>query len=125
MDISIRGLQEAQRSNMRDMAAVKTTGGLGRAIQMVALDAHRFEVSITHVDTGALRASQRVGMDKPARWTIYIDPSATNPRTGQNVNRYAEPENSRGGEHAFAERTLDQADQFVGRARTYLLSQID
>ena len=34
MDISIRGLQEAQRSNMRDMAAVKTTGGLGRAIQI-------------------------------------------------------------------------------------------
>jgi hypothetical protein len=122
--VGISGLQEAQAANLRDIQAVSPSGGLGRAVQMVALDAHRYELTLTHVDTGALRASERVEAMGAARWEIYIDPSARNPRSAGLVSSYAEVENDRGGSHAYADLTFNQAEMFVGRAASFLLSEI-
>src|SRR5688500_7459680 len=119
--IGISGLQEAQRENLRDVQAVSPSGGLARAVQMVALDANRSQTTQIHVDTGALRASARVSEDGAARWSIYIDPGARNSRSGVLVSSYAEIENDRGGSHGYADITFNQADVFVGRAVGFLL----
>jgi len=124
LKVGISGLQEAQRDNLRDQAAVKPSGALGRAVQMVTLDASRYQVTITHVLTGALRAAERVEQDAPARWQIYIDPQARNPRSNALVSQYAEAENARGGSHAYADNTFNMADVFVGRAVSYFLSEL-
>jgi hypothetical protein len=122
--VGISGLQEAQAANLRDIQAVKPSGGLGRAVEMVTIDAHRYSLTVTHVDTGALRASQRMDMVAPARWHIFIDPSARNPRSNVLVSQYAEVENARGGSHGFADETFNRAEVFVNRAASFLLGEI-
>jgi len=124
MRVGIEGLQEAQRKNLNDIRAVEVNGGLGRAVKMVTLDAHRFMNVETHVQTGALRASQRSENLAPARWKIYIDPQARNPRTGIAVSEYAEDENDRSNSHAYIDKTMNQADEFINRAVHYLLKEI-
>lgn len=112
---AIRGIQEAQRDNARMIAALRPDGGLGRAVQYGVIEAHRYTVTITHVDTGALRASHRMEVTG-ARGRIYIDPASVNPKTGQRPSRYGVYEHARGGVHAFYQRTQDEAWQRVGEA---------
>jgi hypothetical protein len=113
-DLSIKGLQEAQRWNARAIASLKPGGEMSRAIRDVITQIQRAEISLTHVDTGALRASIRMDVqDKTAK--TFIDPAAVNPRGRQKTINYAGVENARGGEHAFAERTVrDYAPRIVG-----------
>ena len=104
IDLSIKGLQEAQRWNLRAIAATKPTGQFGVTIRDILTQLQRYEVSITHVDTGALKASERIEiMGLSGR--IYIDPSAQNPRSGVRTAIYGETEDLRGGSHAFGART--------------------
>jgi len=103
-DLTIRGLQEAQRWNLRAIANTKSSGQFGMAIRDITVGLQRYEVSITHVDTGALKASERIEiMGLSGR--IYIDPSAQNPRSGVRTAIYGETEDLRGGSHAFGART--------------------
>jgi hypothetical protein len=113
-DLSIKGLQEAQRWNARAIASLKPGGEMSRAIRDCITQIHRAEISLTHVDTGALRASIRMDAnDKEAK--TFIDPSAVNPRSRQKTINYAGAENARGGQHAFAERTVrDYVPRIVG-----------
>jgi hypothetical protein len=111
-DISIQGIQEAQRDNLRMIRALEPGGALGQAVQATAIDAHRYTVSITHVDTGSLRASHRIdyssmGSDE-ARANIYIDPGSVNPRSHAKPSVYGIGEEDRGGTHAFYDRTLEE-----------------
>ncbi len=122
--LSIRGLQEAQNANLKLIAAVQPNGALGRAVQYMAVEAERYAVAYTHVDTGALRASHRVQQEGPARFRIYIDPSGRNPRTGTRTSAYGPVEHARGGDHAFYERTWNQGPQMASRAIAYLRSQL-
>lgn len=101
----IWGLQAAQDANLRAIHAAQVRGGLGRAVQYVLLAAHRYEVAITHVDTGSLRASQRIAM-MGNRGMIYTDPNAVNPKSNQPVIHYAFVEHKRGYPHNYAERTV-------------------
>ncbi|HCR71219.1 MAG TPA: hypothetical protein DIW23_07245 [Anaerolineae bacterium] len=118
------GLNEAQQAMLEAAKAVSPSDGLGLMVQDVTMQAFRFQTSITHVDTGGLRGSQRMKMQKPARWEIYIDPSAKNRRSGQLVSSYAEIENARGGDHAFVDRTYSRADEFIEKARHVLLRKL-
>ena len=104
--LTITGLQEAQRANLRHIASVKPDGALGDAVKEGTLAAQRYMVSITHVDTGSLRAAELVRLSG-LRGEIYIDPSAVNPRGGSPAE-YGPAENARGGEHAFMERTATE-----------------
>ena len=124
MDVraTITGIQEAQAANIRLMAEVRPQSGLGRAVQYAISDLNRYAVSITHVDTGALRASHRQRWMGEARAQLYLDPGARNPRTGALTSRYGPVENARGGAHAFYQRTYDErGEKAATRALMYVL----
>ncbi|MDD2921790.1 MAG: hypothetical protein PHQ36_05835 [Anaerolineales bacterium] len=117
---SIQGLQQAQRGNLKTIAAMKPGGSLEKGVRVGTLAAHRYAVALTHVDTGALRASHRVKMKRT--WsgptgTVYIDPNARNPRLmAQRTAVYGPFEHARGGEHAFYKNTSDRYGFQIGRA---------
>lgn len=117
LKMTIKGIQEAQRANTRAIAAVQTKGGLGRAVRHGMVQAQRYAVAITHVDTGALKASHRMAFTDRggmARGRIFIDPSSVNPR-GQKPSVYGPVEHERGGGHAFYARTLDERGMQIAR----------
>lgn len=116
----IRGLQQAQAAMNRRIAELKPTGALGQAVQRAGLMIHRYVLGITHVDTGALRASHRVEING-TKGRIFIDPSARNPRTGAKPAIYGMIEHARGGKHAFYTRTKHEYGDTVVRAvKTYV-----
>lgn len=129
--VSIEGIQEAQAANLRAIAMMEPEG-LGRVVQMVLPELHRYAVSITHVWKhwgGALRASHRMKIDEKgansARGEIFIDPSAVNPR-GQSPAKYGVFEHARGGPHAFYQRTMtEQAPASAGRALRFMQERLD
>jgi hypothetical protein len=122
---TIQGLQQVQQANMKLMAAIKPEGALGRAVQYMYMAAHRYVVSITHVDTGALRASHRVEQLGPARYKIYIDPDGLNPISGARTAVYGAVEHARGGSHAFYARTVYEAGPAIrARGIAYLMGNL-
>ena len=102
--ITISGLQEAQRDNSRMIAEMRPTGAFGRMVKEIITQRQRYELTIIHVDTGALRASIRMKIDG-LTGKIFIDPAAANPRTGKLTSVYGQIEEARGGSHAFGYRT--------------------
>lgn len=117
--MTIKGLQEAQAAMNQIVAEMQPRGAYGKAIQFVTTQAHAYLVKITHVDTGAYRASQRMEIDLGAepRGIIFVDPSATNPRSGERVEDYAIIEEARGGDHAAYNRTVTEiGDKVVKQA---------
>jgi hypothetical protein len=106
-DLTIQGLQEAQRANLRHIAALKPHDAFGRLVLRTTTDAERYAVSITHVITGALRASHRIAYSG-LRGEVSLDPLAANPVTGQHTSIYGQAEHARGGTHAFYQRTVDE-----------------
>jgi hypothetical protein len=116
----IRGLQQAQAAMNRRIAELKPTGALGQAVKRAGLMIHRYVLGITHVDTGALRASHRLEIDG-TKGRIFIDPSARNPRTGAKTAVYGAVEHARGGRHAFYTRTkTEYGDEVVRAVKTYV-----
>lgn len=108
VDLSIRGIQEAQQNNIRRIAAVKPSGKLGKAIHEITITAFRFLVQITHVDTGSYKGSQRMdykveGGDAGGK--LFVDPSTVNPRSSVKPVEYSVYEERRGGSHASYKRT--------------------
>jgi hypothetical protein len=111
--LTIRGVQEAQRDNIQDIAELKPSGAMGRMIQQVSEELHRYTVSITHVITGALRASHRMELTNGGlRGRIFIDESSTRPGGGRPAE-YGYYENERGGSHAFYDRTIAERMEFA------------
>lgn len=115
MRITIRGIQEAQKANARYIANLNPGGALGRAVQYATIETHRYATSLTHVKTGALRASHRM-QTYGLRGRIYLDPTAQNPKTRERTAMYGPIENARGGSHAFYERTRDEGGPKIQRA---------
>ncbi|MDR3572862.1 MAG: hypothetical protein P4L50_03290 [Anaerolineaceae bacterium] len=122
MKVSIKGIQEAQRANARWIAGLRPTGAFGRAIQYATIEAERYAMSITHVLSGALRASHRMNV-QALHGQIYIDPAAVNPH-GQKPSDYGVYEHNRGGTHAFYERTVDEHYRQVGDAAASVLGTV-
>jgi hypothetical protein len=107
---SIKGIQEAQRDNIQDIAELKPSSAMGRMIEQVTAELHRYAITITHVLTGALRASHRMEIQNGGlRGRIYIDESSMRPGpVGVFPSEYGVWENERGGSHAFYDRTVDE-----------------
>ena len=118
MAASIRGLQEAQQANLRMIAAMTPGGRFGNTIRTITTKLQRYEVSVSHVDTGAMRASERIEI-KGLVGRIFLDESATNPRSGALTSVYGAIENARGGAHAFGARTYETAPGIVNSALNY------
>lgn len=112
VNMTITGIQEAQRANLQAIAALKPRGAFGRMVIYVTREAQRDAVAITHVDTGALRASHRVKVQGLRGW-VYIDPSSVNPRSGERPAVYGVYEHERGGSHAFYQRVVDERGQEI------------
>jgi hypothetical protein len=115
--LSIEGVQEVQKRNLRRIAAMKPNGAAEEAVRDMAVALHRYAVQITHVGRykvngsyvggGTLRASHRMDVEG-LKGSIYIDPNARNPRSKVKPREYGIYENARGGEHAFYDRTVDE-----------------
>ncbi len=117
---NIKGLQKAQAENIRRLAELKPQGAAGQAIRRAGQMIIRYVIAITHVDSGALRASHRIEVNG-LRGRIYIDPSARNPHTGALTSVYGAIEHARGGKHAFYTRTKNEYGPEVVRAvKTYV-----
>lgn len=109
VSLTITGLQEAQAQNLATIEALKPRGGLGRAVRAGTAVLYRGVIANVHVDTGSLRASQRIEYTEGPGWAqgrIYTDPTATNPRTGRRPVVYGVYEHDRGGQHAYADLAL-------------------
>ena len=120
MRLTIEGIQGAQQANLRAIAALRPSGALGQAIRGASLAAHRYAVAVTHVDTGALRASHRVHL-RGLEGVISIDPAAVNPRSRKRPAEYGVYEHARGGSHAFYERTVAEAGPRIASQALALL----
>lgn len=102
MEFTIQGLQQAQKGNLKAIAAMKPGSVFGNAIRAGTVSAHRYAVAQTHVDTGALKASHRMVI-AGLEGTVFIDQGARNPRSRALTSQYGPVEHARGGEHAFYE----------------------
>ena len=110
VEVTIRGIQEAQRANERIIAAMRPRGAFGRAIQVATSRVHRYAIAVSHVDTGAMRASHRMRLQLAQLMGIVsLDQSARNPRSGVPTHVYGYYEHERGGSHAFYARTVQEA----------------
>lgn len=110
--ITIKGLQEAQRANLANIAAMQPTGVFGLAIKNATLQAQTYEAFIIHVDTGGLKSSRRVKVNG-LEGQVYTDPGAVGPAGRPYIYGYWE--HNRGGSHAFAERTVREAGNMIAR----------
>lgn len=110
MRMTIEGIQSAQDTNNRVIAAIEPGGSAEKALQDATTFLHRHLVSVTHVDTGAYRSAQRMRVERSRMMSVIdVNPSATNPRTRQRVREYAPIEEARGGSHAAYNRTFREA----------------
>lgn len=92
---------------------------LGRFIEAL----REYAVSITHIDTGAWADAHRSEVvGDTAR--VYIDPTATNPVTGQSVEFYASVWENRGGEMAVYERTVAESSVLIGALEQEIVSEV-
>lgn len=122
---SIQGLQQAQYAALKAIRAVKPEGALGRAVKFLATGAHMRLVTLTHVDTGALRASEMIRMDDLLHYTVYNNQSARNPRSLAYVTSYASVEEARGGSHAAWQQTYEYgASVLAPRALAMVIGEL-
>lgn len=105
--VTIHGIPEAQAELVRQARELRPSGALGKAIKEATLHLHQYAVQITHVDTGALRASH-VPEVRGAMGRIYPNPAATR-SDGKKPAHYGIYEHRRGGAHAFYARTVAEA----------------
>lgn len=118
--LSIEGIQEVMARNNRRIANLQPEGAAGEAVRDMAIALHRHAVQITHVDTGALRASHRMEVNE-LEGMIFIDKNSRNPRSKQRPVIYGVFEHDRGGEHAFYDRTIAEIGEAVKqRAIAYI-----
>jgi hypothetical protein len=122
-DLSIAGIQATQDFNLRIIEAFKPGGKAGEVVKNMTIEAHRYLVAQTHVDTGAYRASHRMEVTD-LRGEITPDKGAINPKTGKLVISYAEFEEGRGGEHAAYQRTIDEVGGKIAEGGVWSILRI-
>ena len=87
--LSIKGLQEAQKKNLRRVAALKPGGAMDAILQWAIGEVHRHWTYNTPHETGALRASRRIRTYFGNGTALVLtDPGATNPKSGTRPAEY-------------------------------------
>jgi len=118
VELSITGLEEAQRANEQDIRAVQPRGTLGEAVRAGTIEAHKYAMYVTMVDTGAWKASHRMEfreVGESARGEVYVDPSATNPRSSTPPVVYATIWENRAGRYAAYLRTVQERGDKIAK----------
>lgn len=127
LQVKLRGLEQIQAANQQLLMAVNPSGGLGKGIKFATLDLLQYAIAITHVVTGTLQRSHladygaahvetwRTGFIflRQAAGRIYLNPAAMNPVTKERPAVYGITEHSRGGSHAFYERTVSERGPYA------------
>lgn len=146
---TIENLQEFQRRNQEQIAALQPKGAMGEAVRIAASELQRYAISVTHAGRyiqsksgkwryaraheqgrggGALRASHRMAFAESgdtATATLSLDAGATNPLTGQRTALYGFYEHRRGGQHAFYARAINERGaEALSRAQAYLARKV-
>lgn len=120
--LTITGIQKLQRANSKMIKALEPANALGRAVKYALLSALRYARAITHVDTGALRASHFMMYDAGTpSGSIYISPDTRNPVTNAMPSIYGVYEHGRGGTHAFYERVIAERGDRIGKRAVKLI----
>jgi len=89
ISVGIKGLQEAQRANVKAINALRPRGAFGQAIQVGTAMVHRYAVYHTPWDTRSLATSHRMQIDRGGlRGIISIDRGAINPVSGHHPFEY-------------------------------------
>ena len=87
LNLSIKGLQKAQKRNLTQVRDLRSGSSVNKAVKWGATAAHRAVIPNTPWDTSALRNSHRINM-KPSQHRAFIHiGSGTNPR-GQRMSEY-------------------------------------
>ena len=120
MSVTIEGAEEVQRALEQAARVAKQGGALQQAVGVIAQHLRAYAVDVTHVDTGALKASHTI-QQSGTRAVIYPNPAVINPRSRKSPAEYGIYEERRGGSHAFYARTMGQAQQAVDAAEAYLM----
>ena len=120
--LMIRGLQKIQKANSKMINALRPEGARGRAVKYGLTEGQRAAQIETHVATGALKASHRMYYDANGpRGTIYIDPTAANPRTGAMTHIYGPEEHARGDPHDFYARVERLHGKRIGEGMIHVI----
>lgn len=117
--VDIQGIEDARRAMEQAVRAMKPNDAFGKALKATTEHAYLYARQITHIDTGALRASHRMQFfGKYAE--IYPDPTAVR---GDNKRpaEYGIYEHNRGGTHAFYARTVLEDGDSAAQAGIRLL----
>lgn len=130
--LTLTGIQEVQQRNLRRIAALQPEGAAGQAVKDALIALQRYAVQITHVGKyvggGALKNAHRIEIEDGLTGKVYIDPSSVSPRRTTTKARpveYGVYENARGGEHAFYDRTVNEAGPAVTeRAKAYITDAV-
>lgn len=121
MRADIHGLQEAQEWNLNAIRALKPEGSFGTALRMITQGVHTRQVAVTHVKSGALRGSARMGLDlHRLRGRIFIEPDAVAPSGAMPVD-YGEGEIARGGDHDFQGRAISESRTLIDMAAATII----
>ena len=119
MATRFEGMEEVKRALDEAARIAQRGGALEKSAAFAARRAYYYVRSITHVDTGALKASHVIEQHG-LRAYVYPSPAIINPRSRQRVTDYAFYENRRGGSHAFYTRMLEKMPEFAAQAEAIL-----
>ena len=115
----IEGKEEV-KAELDKAAKVASQGGqMQQAVGIASRRARAYAVEVSHVWTGALKASHTIEQTG-AHAEIYPSPAVINPRTKRSPAEYGPFEHRKGGDHAFYARTMDHSDDIAAPALTYL-----
>lgn len=109
---SVEGYEAARGAVERAVKIAKPEGKLGQAVMFATVEAHRYAVSVAHVDTGTLRSAISMRMPAWNHGQVYVGHNV-NPRSHQPASRYAPYEEAHGGEHAFFGRVISEQGQSI------------
>jgi hypothetical protein len=110
--VNIKGLQEAQERMIRRIAKLKPSSKFGKVIKKATAAALRYLVTITHVDTGALKAAESMDITE-LRGGIFLRPGFVGNSGDPSV--YGPFEFARGGDHGAPARTVEEAGPRIAR----------
>ncbi len=119
MATRFEGMEEVKRALDEAARIAQRGGALEKSAAFAARRAYYYVRSITHVDTGALKASHVIEQHGLKAY-VYPSPAVINPRSGKRVTDYAFYENRRGGSHAFYTRMLGKMPEFMAQAEELL-----
>ena len=132
VQVSIRGLQEAQAACNRAHKELRPQHALGKAWLWGTGKLHGYAVMHTPHDTGSLRASHRIKVDRmQLKGEVFIDPRAENPKSptrpaeyGVYLHRQGMIPGLRSGIRAFYEYTVKMHGRQVAERMIDMIKKV-